>query len=79
MNDCKETVRDLRTCVKQANGYQQQCWEVYRAALRIKLSLEQTLETGELYLKGHRDLPDLMAAALSTIEFARLLVQVQPA
>lgn len=79
VDECKDTVHDLRACVKQVKSYQQQCWGMYRAALCVLLILEQTVQTVQtesLDLKEIRDLPDLFAAATSAIEFAWSLLQV---
>ena len=79
VKECRDAAAGLLARVRQAKAYRTQCWGIYEAALAIVMTLEQSLQAERLDLKRLRELPDLFAAAVSTIELAQSLVQVRAA
>ena len=76
VTECQNAVGDLRVYVKRAKAYRSQCWDVFEAALSVVKTMEQVVYVEHLDLKLTEELPDLFAAAVSTIEMAQALVQV---
>ena len=79
VKECKDASGDLLACVRQAKLHRAQCWGIHEAALSVVMALEQSVQAGTLDLKRIREFPDLFAAALSTIELGKALVQVMVA
>lgn len=76
VDECIDAVGSLRARTKQAKAYQSHCWEMHAAALSIAKTLEQVIYTSHLSSELLKDLPELFAAAVSTIELAQSLIEV---
>lgn len=79
VEECKGASGDLLAYVRQARTHRSRCWGIYKTALSIVMALEQSIQAGTLDLKTTRELADLFAAALSTIELGKIMVQVRVA
>lgn len=74
--EAKEAAAQLRQHVTQAKHNEEQCCEVLNHALEAVMSLESAVCTGHLTVQQRQQLPDIVAAVLSSIQLAQSVVQV---
>ena len=73
--DCKEAAQGLRQRIKQVKSYRIQCGDVLGSALAVVMALEQAVLMDRLDERS-QEVPEVFAEAVSTIELAQALVQV---
>ena len=73
--DCKEAAQELRQRIKQVKSYRIQCGDVLGSALTVVMALEQAVLMDWLDERS-QEVPEVFAEAVSTIELAQTLVQV---
>ena len=71
-----EAAAQLEQHVMQAKYNEEQCCEVLNHALEAVMSLESAVYTGQLQVQQRQQLPDIVAALLSSIHLAQSVVQV---
>lgn len=76
LTEIKAAATELRRCVKASKHNQEQCCEVLNRALEAVMSLEHTIGIGHLRLQQRQELPSIVAATISNIEFAQSVVKV---
>ena len=76
IQECKEAIRTLRMCIKQARAYRERCCLVLGAALGAALALEQAVYSGTPHTGAAQELQQLCAAVTAAIELAQQRVQV---
>lgn len=76
INEANEAVAELRGRVKAAKHNEQHCCDVLNHALEAVMSLEHAVCSGLFTTLQKQQLPDIVAALLSTIELAQAIVQV---
>lgn len=75
--EAKQAVAQLKRNVMEAKHNEQQCCEVLSHALEAVMSLESAVFTGHLKVQQRQQLPDIVAAILSSIQLAQSAVQVR--
>ena len=73
--DCKEAAKELTQRIKQVKSYRIQCGDVLGSALAVVMALEQAVLMDRLD-EHSQEVPEVFAEAVSTIELAQALVQV---
>lgn len=73
LTEIKAAATELRRCVKASKHNQEQCCEVLNRALEAVMSLEHTIGIGHLRSQQRQS---IVAAIISNIEFAQLVVKV---
>ena len=76
LSDSQDALEKLKSNVQRVRWQQEACCDVYGAASRVVMSLEQSVLLK--LLDDHRSaaLPEIFAATASNIELAQLLVEV---
>ena len=75
--EAKDAAAQLKQHVMQAKHNEEQCCEVLNYALEAVMSLESAVCTGHLQVQQRQQLPDIVAAVLSSIQLAQSVVQVR--
>ncbi len=73
--DCKEAAQELWQRIKQVKSCRIQCGDVLGSALAVVMALEQAVLMDRLD-EHSQAVPEVFAEAVSTIELAQALVQV---
>ena len=73
--DLKDAAQELRQRVKKVKSCRMQCGDVLGAALAVVMALEQAMLMDRLDERS-KEVPEVFAEAVSTIELAQALVQV---
>ena len=73
--DCKEAAQELRQRIKHVKSCRVQCGDVLGSALTVVMALEQAVLMDWLDERS-QEVPEVFAEAVSTIELAQTLVQV---